>query len=113
MTPQNRPEILTSKTIGIRTGLGKLYLTISYLNNKPFEIFATVGKCGKEVQAMTESIGRLVSLWLRSNGDCNHVIKQLKGIGGENPIPYKKDILLSIPDAIAKILEKNLELNQK
>ncbi|MCG8623737.1 MAG: ribonucleotide-diphosphate reductase subunit alpha, partial [Proteobacteria bacterium] len=33
------------------------------------------------------------------------IVRQLKGIGGEHPVFQKKGLLLSIPDAIAWVLE--------
>lgn len=103
---KERPDILESKTTCIKTGLGKLYITITYHEGQPFEIFATIGKSGKEVMAMTEAIGRMVSLWLRSGGDIDAVIKQLKDIAGDHPEPTGKVVIKSIPDGIAYVLEK-------
>jgi ribonucleoside-diphosphate reductase alpha chain len=112
MKPQERPGTLNSKTICIPTGLGKLYLTISYHNNKPFEIFCTIGKSGREVTAMTEGISRMISLWLRSGGSIKEVVDQLKGIGGESPLPTGDKIILSVPDAIGQYLELEMK-NEK
>ena len=75
------------------------------VDGKPFEIFATIGKSGHSVTAKAEAIGRLVSLAFRSGIDVADVVGQLKGIGGEHPIFQKKGLLLSIPDAIAWVLE--------
>ena len=113
MEPQTRPDTLNSKTICIPTGLGKLYITITYIDNKPFEVFTIIGKCGSDITAMTEGLSRIISLWLRSGGDIKHIIKQLKGIGGASQIPYKTKTILSIPDAIAIILEKEIKELQK
>ena len=49
--------------------------------------------------------GRLVSLAFRSGIDVRDVVGQLKGIGGEHPVFQQKGLLLSIPDAIAWVLE--------
>jgi len=51
-------------------------------------------------------VGRLVSLALRSGVDVRDVVAQIKGIGGEHPVYRGKGLLLSIPDAIAWVLEK-------
>lgn len=109
MKPIDRPDILESKTTCTPTGFGKIYITISYHENKPFEVFANIGKSGKEVSALTEAVGRMVSLWLRSGGEVKEVVKQLKGIGGEVPTPHKDKIILSIPDAIGQTLEKEIK----
>lgn len=102
---RQRPDIVMGFTQKIQTGLGVLYLTVNELDGKPFEVFATIGKSGRSITAKAEAIGRLVSLCLRSGVAVRDVVAQLKGIGGEHPIFQKKGILLSIPDAIAWVLE--------
>jgi ribonucleoside-diphosphate reductase alpha chain len=103
---QNRPETLDGFTTKILTGMGNLYVTVTEMDDKPFEIFATIGKSGKSTTAKTEAIGRLVSLALRSNVPVEKIVEQLKGICGEYPIFHKDGMVLSIPDAISKVLEK-------
>lgn len=107
-TPQpvrTRPEIVQGFTQKVKTGLGALYLTINEIDGKPFEVFATIGKSGHSVTAKAEAIGRLVSLCLRAGVEVDSVVAQLKGIGGENPVFRNKGMLLSIPDAVAWVLE--------
>ena len=113
---QDRPSMLNGKTVKISTSYGNLYLTLNVdENGNPFEIFATLGKSGKDTQAHTEAIGRLVSLALRSGISINDVIRQLKGIGGSTQVLDENlfTLILSIPDAIAKGLEMliNGEIN--
>ncbi len=103
---RQRPESLTGFTQKISTGLGALYLTVNEdEQGQPFEVFATIGKSGKSVTAKAEAIGRLVSLALRSGIDIRSIVSQVKGIGGENPVFQKKGMVLSVPDAIAHVLE--------
>lgn len=106
-----RPRILKGQTIRVKTGLGKLYITINELDGKPFEIFAVAGKSGKSVQAKTEAIGRLISLCFRNGVDVKNIVKQLEGITGDAPaqdgdLETQDKLILSIPDAIAKILKE-------
>ncbi len=63
---QDRPETLQGFTTKVVTGMGNLYVTVTEMDGKPFEVFATIGKSGKSTMAKTEAIGRLVSLALRS-----------------------------------------------
>jgi len=105
--PQERPDTLTSVTDKIKTGFGNLYVTITYFNQKPFEVFASIGKSGYTTMADAEAIGRLVSLALRSGVDPKEVVNQLKGIGGSEPIFTEGGLVTSIPDAIAKVLERH------
>ncbi|MBN1831884.1 MAG: vitamin B12-dependent ribonucleotide reductase [Deltaproteobacteria bacterium] len=103
---EDRPDTLEGFTTKMPTGYGNLYVTVTEHEGKPFEVFATIGKSGKSTTAKTEAIGRLVSLALRSGVHVEHVIEQLKGIGGEHPIFQKGGLVLSIPDAIGRVLEK-------
>ena len=105
--PQGRPDSLPSVTDKIKTGFGNLYVTISFHNQKPFEVFASIGKSGYSTMADAEALGRLISTALRSGVEAEEVITQLKGIGGSEPIFTEGGLIQSIPDAIAKILEKH------
>lgn len=102
---RERPDVMYGFTQKINTGLGVLYLTVNEVDGRPFEVFATIGKSGRSITAKAEAIGRLVSLALRSGIGVAEVVSQLKGIGGEHPVFQKKGLLLSIPDAIAWVLE--------
>ena len=103
---RKRPDTLDGFTTRVKTGLGQLYVTVTEYHGKPFEVFATIGKSGRSTTAKTEAIGRLVSLALRSGVTVDRVVKQLKGIGGEHPIFQDGGLVLSIPDAISRVLEK-------
>jgi ribonucleoside-diphosphate reductase alpha chain len=102
---QIRPDVVYGFTQKVKIGLGDLYLTVNEVDGKPFEVFATIGKSGRSITAKAEAIGRLVSLALRSGVNVADIVEQLKGIGGENPVFQKKGLLLSLPDAIAWVLE--------
>jgi ribonucleoside-diphosphate reductase alpha chain len=103
---KKRPETLGGFTTKIKTGYGHLYVTVTEFDGQPFEVFATIGKSGRSTTAKTEAIGRLVSLALRSGVKVDKIVDQLKGIGGEYPIFQDGGLVLSIPDAIARVLEK-------
>jgi ribonucleoside-diphosphate reductase alpha chain len=103
---KDRPETLEGFTTKIVTGYGRLYVTVTEFDGQPFEVFATIGKSGKSTTAKTEAIGRLISLALRSGVKAEHIIDQLKGISGEHPVFQEGGLVLSIPDAIARVLEK-------
>lgn len=114
VVPEERPSSLPSVTDKIKTGFGNLYVTITYKNQKPFEVFASIGKSGYSTMADAEAIGRLISLALRSGVEPQEVIRQLKGIGGSEPIFAEGGLIQSIPDAVAKILEKHFgEIKEK
>ncbi len=103
---KERPETLEGFTTKMTTGYGNLYVTVTEYENRPFEVFATIGKSGRSTTAKTEAIGRLVSLALRSGVRVEKIVGQLKGIGGEYPVFQKDGLILSIPDAISRVLER-------
>lgn len=102
----SRPDILEGVTVKMKLMHGTLYITVNELDGKPLEVFATIGKSGQSTMAKTEAIGRLVSLSLRHGVPVEKIVEQLKGIGGEFPIFQKDGLVRSIPDAIARILER-------
>ncbi|MGD9330719.1 MAG: vitamin B12-dependent ribonucleotide reductase [Desulfobacterales bacterium] len=108
---KERPETLEGFTTRMKTGMGHLYVTVTEYEGRPFEVFATIGKSGRSTAAKAEAVGRLVSLALRSGVKVGDIVKQLKGIGGEYPVFQPGGLVLSIPDAIARILEKRYLLS--
>ncbi len=110
---KERPETLEGFTTKMVTGYGNLYVTVTEYEGRPFEVFATIGKSGRSTTAKTEAIGRLVSLALRSGVNVEEIVDQLKGIGGEHPVFQKDGLVLSIPDAIARVLERRYLKDKK
>ena len=103
---KERPEVLEGKTHTIKTGYGRLYVTVNLKDGEPYEVFATIGKCGKSIQVKTEVIGRLISLSLRYGAPLKDIIHQLSDLTGEYPLAVGKDMIKSLPDAIGIILSK-------
>jgi ribonucleoside-diphosphate reductase alpha chain len=101
-----RPTVLSGITEKIKTGYGNLYVTVNVRDERPFEVFAQIGKSGYSTMADTEAICRLISLALRSGVAVDKVISQLRGIGGSNPVFSGGSKVSSIPDAIAQVLER-------
>lgn len=113
-TPRTRPEVVMGATYKIKTGYGTMFVTINHdEQGQPFEVFATIGKAGGFFAAKSEAICRLISLALRSGIDVTTVIDQLKGIRGPMPSWGKNGQILSIPDAIAQVLEQHLKSGQQ
>jgi ribonucleoside-diphosphate reductase alpha chain len=107
--PRPRPNVLIGKTIEMMTGCGKLYVTINQdEQGKPFEIFTSMGKAGGCAQSQCEAIGRLISLVLRSNGEPEIIVNQLKGISCHMKYGFGTNQILSCADAVAKAIEKSL-----
>ena len=99
---KSRPAFLPGFTIKKKTGCGNLYTTLSFCDGKPFEAFTKLGKAGGCATSQTESIGRLISLCLRSDLALSDVIKQLKAVNCNRPC----DEIASCSDAIGKSLEE-------
>ncbi|MDI6851082.1 MAG: ribonucleotide reductase N-terminal alpha domain-containing protein [bacterium] len=109
-TPRPRPEVTKGRTIKMMTDLGNCYITINEDEYGIFEVFIYLGKSGSQTMAFTEAIGRLISLALRSGVPVSEVVKQLKGIKSSTPVRQENgEVVYSVPDAIAKAIEKYLE----
>ncbi|MBM3329450.1 MAG: vitamin B12-dependent ribonucleotide reductase, partial [Calditrichaeota bacterium] len=113
LKPRNRPRITHGYTEQIKTGEGTLYVTINEDDVGLCEVFASIGKVGGSAMAQSEAIGRLISLSLRSGVDPRAIVYQLKGITGPNSAWHEGELIRSIPDAIARALERYLDRKEK
>jgi ribonucleoside-diphosphate reductase alpha chain len=108
-----RPSKLQASVHTLETGNGKLYITISTHNGKPVEIFMNIGKSGTSFSVFSEALGRSLSLSLQHGVPVDVIIKSLIGINSDRPIwtrieddDKKPTQILSIPDGIAKVLQR-------
>ncbi len=109
VTPRVRPEMLSGKTYKVKTGYGTLFVTVNDdETGAPLEVFATLGKSGGFFQEQSEALCRLISVALRSHIKVEEIIGHLKGIRGPMPVMTNKGTVLSLPDAIAQILEEHV-----
>ncbi len=104
ITPRPRPEETSGVTRIINTGCGKLYVTVNQDEVGFCEVFAQMGKHGGCASSQNESIGRLISLALRSGVKIESIIKQITGIRCLSPIWQNGKQVLSCTDAIAQVL---------
>jgi ribonucleoside-diphosphate reductase alpha chain len=105
-----RPEMLAGQTIRVRSRFGTVFVTLNETcEGVPSEIFLNTGKCGSDLAAHAEAIGRLCSLLLFLPSSVSEVeriewiIKNLSGIGGG------ADGIRSVPDALAFALIQYLQ----
>jgi ribonucleoside-diphosphate reductase alpha chain len=113
IAPRQRPDVMQGITYKMNTAYGNLYVTINEDAHGPFEVFAQMGKAGGFFSAQTEAITRLISLALRSNVAIEEIIEQLKGIRGPDVSFSEQGMVFSLPDAVAKVLEKHIKRNQQ
>jgi ribonucleoside-diphosphate reductase alpha chain len=114
LSPRIRPDVVSGKTYKVKTGYGALFVTVNDdESGAPLEVFATLGKSGGFFQEQSEALCRLISTALRSRIKAEEIIKQLKGIRGPMPVMTNRGTILSLPDAIAQILEAHVTGDSK
>jgi adenosylcobalamin-dependent ribonucleoside-diphosphate reductase len=115
---EGRPMILRGRTYEVVTPVGKAFVTVNRdEKEQPFEVFITVGKGGMHTQADAEAIGRLTSISLRiARGNrreiAQKIVSQLSGIGGSSHVGFGKNRVMSLADAVSKVLAEDLALSE-
>lgn len=116
MPIRKRPLALSGVTHETQTPLGNTFITINHDNEgKPFELFINSGKSGSDVMAMSEALGRIMSMVLRMQSPVEprerirEMIDQLTGIGGGRSVGFGPNRVRSLPDAVAKVLAEHFE----
>lgn len=113
--PRQRPQLTKGITEKVVVGCGNLYVTVNYDDDGICEVFTNVGKAGG-CPSQSEATARLISTSLRSGMDVKAIVEQIKGIRCHSTLrqrAYNKDIkVLSCPDAIARTVEKLLNIKE-
>ncbi len=113
-----RPRRLDGHTYRVGTPLGTTYVTINENGQgrgQPFELFMQTSKAGSETAAISEAIGRLISLNLRMSSPIKprerlkEIIRQLEGIGGSQSIGFGAARVRSLPDGVAQVLQEYID----
>jgi len=109
-----RPAVVHGSTYQIETPMGQAYITINTNGGEqPLEVFVNVGKAGSDVTAMAEAMGRLISLVLRVASPippmerAHRVASELIGIGGARSLGFGENRVRSLPDAVAKAIDRH------
>ncbi|MBP9814303.1 adenosylcobalamin-dependent ribonucleoside-diphosphate reductase [Candidatus Woesebacteria bacterium] len=109
-----RPMVVHGATYQIETPVGQAYITINTNGgNQPHEVFINVGKAGSDVTAMAEAMGRLISLTLRVASPItpmervHKIAAELIGIGGARSMGFGENRVRSLPDAVAKVIDRH------
>ncbi|MDD3818916.1 MAG: ribonucleotide reductase N-terminal alpha domain-containing protein [Actinomycetota bacterium] len=112
LKPRPRPEVTYGMTKKYKIGnCGKLYVTVNSDENGICEVFINTGEEG--CAALTEALGRLISIAIRSGIDIKSVINQVEGIRCVTCIADPETYVLSCPDAMAKAIEYYLNGSNK
>ncbi|MFX0118908.1 MAG: hypothetical protein ACFE9A_05940, partial [Candidatus Hodarchaeota archaeon] len=105
--PRYRPDVTRGITERVRVGCGtNLFITINEDEEGLAELFLSLGKSGGCVASHIESMGRLISLALRSRIESEEIILQLKSIRCPSPTFGSEGPILSCADAVAKSIER-------
>ncbi|MEK7587259.1 MAG: LAGLIDADG family homing endonuclease [Patescibacteria group bacterium] len=109
-----RPMVVQGATYQVETPVGQAYITINTNGgNQPLEMFVNVGKAGSDVTAMAEAVGRLISLIFRiaspmsAMDRARKVAAELIGIGGARSMGFGENRVRSLPDAVAKVIDRH------
>ncbi len=110
--PRPRPDITRGMTKKYNIGsCGKLYVTVNSDEHGICEIFTNTGEEG--CSALTEAVGRLISISIRAGIDLNEIRSQIEGIRCITCIANKDTNVLSCPDAMGKAIEFILKGSNK
>ncbi len=109
-----RPMVVHGSTYQVETPVGQAYVTINTNGGRqPLELFMNVGKAGSDVTAMAEAMGRLISLIFRMSSPitpierAHKIAAELIGIGGARSLGFGENRVRSLPDAIAKVIDRH------
>ena len=93
----------------VKIGCGTIFITVNYDEHGICEVFTNTGRAGG-CPSQSEATARLASIALRSGMDIGSIVDQLKGIRCHSTIRQKDLKVLSCPDAIGKVIEKVMRL---
>ena len=115
---KQRPAVVQGYTRQVNAPEGKVNVTINSDEQGPFEVFVNVGKAGSDIAALSEALGRLISLNLQILSPLSpmdraqEICKQLRSIGGSRSVGFGVQQVRSLPDAVARALELHIEAVQ-
>jgi ribonucleotide reductase alpha subunit len=115
---KQRPAVVQGYTRQVNAPEGKVNVTINSDEQGPFEVFVNVGKAGSDIAALSEALGRLISLNLQILSPLSpmdraqEISKQLRSIGGSRSVGFGVQQVRSLPDAVARALELHVEATQ-
>ena len=107
-TPRKRPHVMHGTTTKFKIGnCGNLYVTVNEDEQGVCEVFVNIG--GEGCPPLSEAVGRLISLALRSGIEIDAVLKQIQGIRCIGCVSDEDTVVLSCPEAISRAIEAQLK----
>lgn len=105
--PRKRAQVTEGTTTKYNIGnCGNLYVTVNEDEQGVCEVFVNMG--GEECPPLSEAVGRLISLALRSGVNIEAVLKQIKDIKCTGCMSDENTIVLSCPNAIARTIQSKI-----
>jgi ribonucleoside-diphosphate reductase alpha chain len=102
--PRSRPDITRGFTRKFKIGgCGKIYVTVNSDEQGICEVFTNTGEEG--CAALSEAVGRLISITIRSGIEIDSILKQISGVRCITCIADEETHVLSCPDAMGKAIE--------
>jgi len=108
---KQRPIKRDGSTVEIKTPHGKFYVTVNYHDDKPIEMFFSVGKQGGLVNVVIDALARICSKGLQAGMTMEWIVDTLEGLKGDIPFWFKiadgeekQRQAESIVDALSKVL---------
>ncbi|MDP3986661.1 MAG: adenosylcobalamin-dependent ribonucleoside-diphosphate reductase [Nanoarchaeota archaeon] len=122
LTRVERPEAVGGRTVRVQTPYNfsnkplNAFITLNRiledenpaLAGRDYELFISMGRAGGDLHANMEGYGRLISLLFKKGATAQEVYEQLSGITGETQQGIGPNAVRSLPDTIAKGIDKIL-----
>jgi ribonucleoside-diphosphate reductase alpha chain len=108
VTNFKRPKVIQGETYKVRSGCGKLYITINEgVNGNPYEIFIQSDGAGG-CEAGNQALGRIISTALRNDVPVRSIIKQLRKVKCAAAMKNEFAEGKSCADIIGKVLLESI-----
>lgn len=107
MKPKKKATPIMARGVRVKKkcDVGSIYASVFYeANDGPVEVFVTLGKSGGYLAAAAEVTGRLSSLALKYGATLEEISEELVGISCGHKVGLGESAVLSMFDAVGKIL---------
>lgn len=116
MSRPDKSPPLPTRTYAIPLVTGKVFIRIARKDGKVRHVFTSTRSTNLvdlDYGAVATALAGLIWIAIDSGCDVHRIIKVLKGIKGGHATPYEDKVYLSLPDAIAKVLEEDEQIERE